>query len=399
MSDNNHTLNAMTWIDVLYAIMQWKRRIILTSIAVSSCVALYTLTLSKTYESSAVVLIPERGTGGLLESISGSAGLSALAGSLSGGSTSNQRYMAILNSRRLRESLIIKFDLREQYKDTDVVNILKNLEDDLKVEQTKQGTIIIRTRFAKDPQIAADIANYTVKKLDEINRELLTDQARATRKFIETRYGDAKEELRKVEDSLNFFQKKFGVISIADQTKASIEAAAEVEARTSVAESEYNILKYTLSASHPDVERMGMKVAELKKLQTQLEFGGKNHSIFIPFKSTADIGLEYVRLYRQVQIYGKIVEFLIPQVEQAKIQEARDTPTIIVLDNAGPAPHPYGPRKTLITLITAMLTMSLLSSVAVVRAYWQKNQITKTIENNDKLKFVFDSIKLKNILK
>ena len=62
--------------------------------------------------------------------------------------------------------------------------------------------------------------------------------------------------------------------------------------------------------------------------------GTQNTRLFIPLNEAPDLGLNYIRHYREVSLQQKILEFLLPQYEQAKIQEAKDTPTVQVLDKA-----------------------------------------------------------------
>lgn len=354
--DNTNTdATVIQWIDVLLLLLKWKKRILISVVSVMVLTALITLTMDKWYESSVVILLPEKVTSPL-DALSGNLG--GLGASLLGTSSSGaSRYLTILNSRRLREALIEKYDLKLAYQSKTTEDALRALEDNLIVEQDKKlGSIKVTIRHINDPDLTAEMANYVVAKLDEINRELATEQARYSRKFIEERYGQARKELQYVEDSLNVFQKKYGVIALSEQTRASIEAAAHLQGQVTATETEYNVKKKTLGNNHPDLMRLESEIEELKKTQRQMEFGGLDLNIFIPFRNAPDLGLKYLRLYREVQINGKIVEFLVPQYEQAKIQEAKDTPTLLVLDKGKPASLSFKPKKKVITIVSGILT-------------------------------------------
>ena len=50
-----------------------------------------------------------------------------------------------------------------------------------------------------------------------------------------------------------------------------------------------------------------------------------------------ELALQYARLFRQVKVQETLFTLLTSQYEQAKIAEARDTPTVQVLDSGVPA--------------------------------------------------------------
>ena len=64
-----------------------------------------------------------------------------------------------------------------------------------------------------------------------------------------------------------------------------------------------------------------------------------------------EAGLEAVRLYRDVAIQQKIVEFLVPMYEQARIDEQKDVPVILVLDKAVPPEKKARPKRFIIVVV------------------------------------------------
>ncbi|MBX7150653.1 hypothetical protein K1X84_03365 [bacterium] len=341
-------------IDIIFILFKRKKIIITSMILIMSVTGIVTLLMNKWFESKAVILLPEK-TSNPLEMLTGNLGIGASI--LGGAALQTSRYIAILNSRRLREAVINQFDLMGVYDSKNMEDALVELEKNFSVENDKKnGTILISILYANDPEKAAEITNYAVVELDEINRELSTEQARFSRVFIEQRYNSAKKDLRNAEDSLNVFQNKFGVIALTEQTKVGIEAAAKLQAEIVLIETEYNVKKKTLGENHPDIIRLESQLVELKKSKNQMEYGGIDLSVFIPFKNTPDLGLRYFRLYREVQINSKILELLVPQYEQAKIQEAKDTPTLLVLDKAVAADYPVKPKKKIVVVVAGFLT-------------------------------------------
>jgi tyrosine-protein kinase Etk/Wzc len=398
--DRDESSNGVRSIDVLFLMAKWRNRIIISTVAVMTLTAGVTLLMDKWYESVAVVLLPEKSGGTLDALMSGSAGsgLAGIGSSFLGGSSSNMtRYLAILHSRRLRENLINHYDLMQEYHVKKLDDALRILDRDLTAEVDKKlNTIVITYHFFGDAEKTAEMTNYVVSKLDEINRELATEQARFTRKFIEERYRQAKTDLQMSEDSLNAFQNKFGVISIPDQTKVSIEAAAKLQAQVVATETEYNVMKKTLGNNHPDLMRLESELQELRKAQGQMENGGIDLSVFIPFRNAPDLALQYFRLYRDAQINVKILEFLVPQYEQAKIQEARDTPTLLVLDKASPAERHYKPKKVMITLISGVIALFVITVFLFVREKYRSRILG---QQNEKYLFIMRALMIDKLLK
>ncbi|HMV25287.1 MAG TPA: GNVR domain-containing protein [bacterium] len=366
------------WMEKLYP---YRKKIIVTSFFITVATVAFLFLTKPWYESQAVILLPDKSSSAI-ESLGGALGgigQTLLSGS---GISGPQRYLAILRSQRLKEAIIARFKLIDFFemeptrKDTSA--LLELMEESIFFESNvKNSTISIQVRFQGSPEMTADITNFAVSELDRINRELSTDQARFSRQFIEKRYYDSRIELKKAEDSLNFFQKRHGIIALTEQTKASIETAADIQAQLVTGEAEYNIIRKSVGDNHPDAVRQKSRLDELRRIQNKMDVGGFNQSILIPFNSTADIALQYLRLFREVQINQKIVEYLIPQFEQTKIQEAKDTPTVQVLDYGKPAAYPVKPKKKIITIIVGFLSLVLTSLFYVVNDIIRVSDMSK----------------------
>ncbi|MGD8306835.1 MAG: hypothetical protein PVF17_09290, partial [Ignavibacteria bacterium] len=73
---------------------------------------------------------------------------------------------------------------------------------------------------------------------------------------------------------------------------------------------------------------------------------------------------EYLNIYKNLEIQYTIAEFLTPVYEQAKIEEIRNTPSVLILDKAYPPERKARPKITLYALIG--LTVSLVISLFLV---------------------------------
>ncbi|MCS6990018.1 MAG: Wzz/FepE/Etk N-terminal domain-containing protein [Chloroherpetonaceae bacterium] len=285
------------------------------------------------------------------------------------------RYEAIFRSERLRLAVIEKFDLVKvyEYDDPDVkepiLSTLKELDKNISFKDNKNGTITVSAYYEGSAEKSAEMTNFIVAMMDSINRQLSTESARNQRRFVEQKYFQAQEELTRAEENLKAFQKRHKVAEIKDQIRASLEASAQIEASAIASEVEYNVLRNALGDSHPQALQAKSRMQELRRQIKRLEQGGLESDIIVPLEQMPDLGMEYLRLYRNVLLQTKIVEFLAVQYEQAKIQEAKDTPMILVLDKARVPEWKSKPKRLWIILGGAAL--GLLLSLSVIWLYYE----------------------------
>ena len=86
--------------------------------------------------------------------------------------------------------------------------------------------------------------------------------------------------------------------------------------------------------------------------------------ILLPFKNTPELGAEYLRRYRDVEIQYKILQFIAPLYEQAKVEENRSTPSVVVLDHAS-VPEMKAKPKIMLFALLAFVSSTLLGLMAV----------------------------------
>jgi capsule polysaccharide export protein KpsE/RkpR len=329
------------------------------------------LLLPKWYQSTASVFPAEKadlfsgleGIASLAKSFSPSKALSSL-----GANTETDRYLAILKSGMVLDAVIEKFDLVHVYDITayPVEKTRKELLSNVDFTVEPEGNLTVAV-FDKDPQRAADMANYFVDMLNKVNTVLQVQNATGNREFIEARYQKNKGDLAAAEDSLRVFQQRYGVIAMPQQTEASIKAAAEISAQIALKEVQANVLRRTSSDDNPSVIAAQIEASELQKKLVQMNngvSGGGEMRVFVPFKEIPELGGEYLRRFREVEIQYKILQFLLPMYEQAKVEEQRQTPSVIVLDRGKPAERKSKPKVSLYALMA--FTISLLVSFVVV---------------------------------
>lgn len=331
---------------------RWKKFIATTVVGVTVITSVVSLLLPRWYASSVTVLPPKNqnllssfglSSTALMRQLSPFRGLGTL-----GQSPDIYNYLAVLKSRSLLERVVKKFDLVTVYgvKDSSISDAIEELLSNTDFRVSEEGTLRIEVAD-KTAEHAAAMANYFAVVLDEINRDLSVREARGNKDFIQERVEKNIADLRQSEDTLKKFQQKHGFVGLTDQNASAASAIAELYSKKMVKEMEVGFLERALGKNNPQLEAANLELSEL----------------YAKLKDIPELGTTYLRLYRDFAIQQKLFEILVPLLEQAKIEEKRDTPTLLVLDRAVVAEIPYRPKKRII--VTVFFLIALVTSVSV----------------------------------
>lgn len=326
------------------------------------CSIIYSLTLPAIYASTASIFPPqqESSMSGIASQLPG--GLGSLAGGFLGISAPADMWQAILKSEAIREAIINRFDLVRALKESSMGDARNTLGGMTKVAKSKEGIIAI-TVEDKDPARAAAIANAYVEELDKINKGMVTTSGRRMRVFVEERLVGSKEELAKAENAIRGFQEKNRAVKLDDQSRTVIEAIGTLKGQLMAKEVELQTLLSYATPTNPNAELLSTQVSELKERLRELEEGkpklgnSSSKDIFIPTSKMPDLSLQYARLFRDAKVQQTLYELLTQQYEMARIQEAKDTPTVQVLDDAKVPEKKVKPNRREIVILSTIIAL------------------------------------------
>lgn len=325
------------WFEFLNLLVRWKGFILKSTLIVTVFSVVVSLLLPNWFKSTVSILPPKESNtlnagaaSSLLRSITSTARIGSM---LQGQGLYN--YLAILNSRSAMEEIVRRFDLFTVYDipDTLMASVVETLIGNVEFEIEPEEYLTI-TVFDRNPQRAADMANAFAEILNNISIQLATRNAGSNREFLEKQVEATKSILRAKEDSLRAYQERSGTMIILDERASGMAAIAEIYAAKTMKEVELAIIERTVSSDNGLVDRMKVELDELtKKVAT------------IP-----ETGVRSMRLLREVLIHQKLLEFLVPLYEQAKIDEQKEVPVLLVLDKAVPAERKASPKRSMIVL-------------------------------------------------
>lgn len=346
-------------IHCLQILWRYRKSIAGLSLAAVVFTMIYSLLEPKIYNSTVTILTARESQGSGLASTLAmvSSGLfQPLPGApFSGLHRPTDFFVGILRSRTMAEAVVGAFDLQERYRSTHPSFAIKTLQGKTTVAVSKEGIVAV-TVEDEDPGLAAEIANFYARHLDEMVTGFGTTEASKKRKFIADRLKRTETDLRRAEDALRGFQETHKAFALQEQAKGIVDAAADIQAQIIASQVQLEGTRLYATEENPEVLVLKKRINELKRQLSQVQFGGGlaaspgrppgdgPREAHVSFAEFPEISLELARLTREVRVQEAVYILLTQQLEEAKIAEARDTPTVQVLDPAVPAVRKSRPR-------------------------------------------------------
>lgn len=323
-------------------------------------VGIYAFVATPKFRSVAIVRGIENKSGGLGSLLASKlAGLGSIGGfAASMGEVRGDYYVMLLRERSMTEKVIEKFDLRKRLDLEDAP-----FED---VMDAWKGRVYFKFEPAtssvkiqvddKDPQFAKDVVEFYVQELDRKNRDLESTKARKEREFAAQRLAEAKDKLFALEDSMSAFQRATGIFDLEEQAKATVQAVAAIQAERLKAVAEYEMMARIFASDNPELSMARMKVAGLDSSLTFFKSNNQDSTerdFILRLESASEDGKTYLRLYRDIEIQSLLLVVLTQQYEQASMDEARNTPTMAVVEPANIGTKRVSPKRGMLVGIGA----------------------------------------------
>jgi uncharacterized protein involved in exopolysaccharide biosynthesis len=369
----------------------WDRRRFLLRLAGAGLVlsTLIALVIPKRYESAARLMPPDEtnpslallaaaGRGG--SGVAG--GLGTVASSLLGMKSSGALFVGILQARTVQDDLINKFGLREIYRDRLMEDAREDLGKNTLVSEDRKSGIITIQVTDKNPVRAAALAQEYVDELTRVVTQVNTSSAHRERMFLEARLAQVKQDLESSEKNFSEFASKNTALDIQEQGKAMIEAGATLEGQMIGMETELQSLKQIYSDGNVRVRATQARVDELRR---QLEkLGGKFDTEAAPARQQDDqslypsirrlplLGVGYADLYRNTKMQEAIFETLTQGYELAKVQEVKETPSVMVIDSPDVPGKKSFPHRSYIVLAGLFFSIFLGAAWILGNDQWMK---------------------------
>jgi uncharacterized protein involved in exopolysaccharide biosynthesis len=358
-------------LDLLLVVAERKKKIILSAFVGMLITTALVLLMHPVFTAKAVVLPPQQGqsSAGLLSQLGNLAALTGL-GNSGSAKDPNDLYMAVLQSNTVADGLIKRLDLMNAYHTKRLSEARLLLAKNSKFVSEKGGMISITVKDG-DPQRAARIANAYVEELHNINSRLIIGEAGVRRNFFSQQLALEKDRLTDAEIALQETEEKTGAISPTGQTGVVISQVAALQSQIISREVQLDALRTSSTDQNPDVIRMNNEIAGLRQQVLTLESvkkGRKPGDISLTSRSLPENQVTFLRKQRDVQYHTLIFDLIARQFEAARMDEAKASPLIQVLDPAEAPDRKSGPFRALWTLAGLILGF-IYGCVSVIGSY------------------------------
>jgi uncharacterized protein involved in exopolysaccharide biosynthesis len=357
-------------------------RCVLAGLVVATLIAFL---IPKQFESTAQLMPPESQSSNslaLLAGMSGPGGLGMLAGDLLGMKSTGALFVGVLRSRTVEDRIVDRFSLKKVYGQSLQIKAREKLAERTAVTEDRKTGIITITVTDHDPKRATEIASAYVEELNTLIEQLSTSSARRERVFLEERLSAVKKDLEAAEKDFSQFASSKGAIDITEQGKAMVEAAATLEGQLIAAQSEMEGLKQIYTDSNVRVRSTQARINELRQQLRRL--GGKAGStsengddpaadtLYPTLRQLPILGVPFADKLRRLKIQEAVFETLTKQYELAKVQEAKEVPSVKELDVPTVPEHKsYPPR--LVIMVLGVLCATMVGLVWVLaQARWRE---------------------------
>ena len=258
-----------------------------------------------------------------------------------------------------------------------------------KIEEDKKSGVITLTYTDTDPRRARAIAQAYLDELNGIVTRSNTSSAHQEREFIERRLVSAHTELQDAEKKLSGYSSVHTMLDMKEQTHAMVDAAAKLQAELIVGQSELDSLEQIYGPENVRVRAAQARIASLHRELTKLSgsdaaiseetsnnSGEDSASLYPSLRQLPRLAVPYADLYRRVRIQETVYELLSQQYEMARIQEAKDTPIVSVIDPPLVAEKKSFPPRLLTIVLLTMFVIGITSTYILTRHLWRQISAT-----------------------
>lgn len=317
-------------------------------------------------------------------------GIGNLAASLLGVRTTGPLFVDLLRSATISGDLIDRFQLQQVYGKRYRFETAKKLARRTAILEDKKSGVISITVEDSDPQRARDLAKAYLDELNLLVNRTNTSSARQERLFIERRLQDAESGLEGAQKELSDFSSTHSTIDIKEQTRATVDAAAKLQAQIVIEQTELDSLLQIYGDENVRVRAARARIAGLKSQLAQLagtsdplqpdgNMSAENSDQlnrtaieYPPLRQIPRLAVPYANIYRHLRVQEAVYEMLTQQYELARIQEAKDVPVIRVIDAPGiPEKKSFPPRALFAGLLSG-LVLAFLCTHILVHESWKQ---------------------------
>lgn len=353
-ASNGHEASNFQLVDFLVAMAKRKRIIVGVPLLAAIVATGIGFALPPVFKANAKLLPPQQSQSGSAALLSQLSAVGAVAG-VGAMKNPNDLYIGMLKSRTIADSLIAKFYLFKVYDKPTMEKTRLKLQENTSISAGKDGLISIDVEDS-DRQRVASLANAYVAELVKLTRVLAVTEASQRRVFFEHQLEVAKDNLANAEVALKSALDTHGVISVDADSAAIVATVSGIRAQIAAKEIELSSMSAFVTTNNSEYKRTHEELISLRGQLSKLQ-NGQPALTSDDEKVKHHAGLENIKILRNVKYYQMLYELLAKQYEAARLDEAKDSSLVQVLDGAIEPEREVKPRRALIVIVTTLLSL------------------------------------------
>lgn len=302
-------------------------------------------------------------------------GLGTAAANLLGVKSSGALFVGILNSRTVQDRLVERFDLRRVYGVRYWYKAREKLASKTEISEDRKSGLITIEITDRSRDRAQQLAQAYVEELNRVASNSAIAAAGRERRFIEEQMAEVKKEMDASARALADFSTRHNTVDLKEQARAMVDTIAAAQGRLIEAQAELRGLQSIYTDNNVRVRSVQARINELKRQLREL--GGSSGATkdrggvdYPTLGQLPELGVTYEELYRQNRIANAVYEALVQQYEMSKIQEAKDTPKVQMLDVPELPEVKSFPPRILIIFGCGLLSIVFAGAWLVVEEQW-----------------------------
>jgi capsule polysaccharide export protein KpsE/RkpR len=282
-----------------------------------------------------------------------------------------KQYRNFIYSRRVLDRLDTLYQLQKTYEIEDRQIFYNELRSNIVVKDNDDNTISVDVFLKNNAKRAAEIANSIYDELFKLALNLNRDRNTKMRYFLENSYNKTLERLRDAEKLLTNYQVDNQIYDVESQVKSIIDKITSLELEKIQNEMEMQFLMNNLSNDNEKILAIKTKIYIISLKIDELKFSEQKNQISL--RQLPNKAINYMNLYRDVKVLNKVLEFLIPQLENAKLEEIKTTADIQLLDKAVPEDNKAKPKRASVVFTISFLYLIFSILLLIIKEYIKEN--------------------------
>jgi len=337
----------------------YRKRWLLAVNFVIACVigGVYSFVILKKEYSASVTFLPPIGD----SNMSALSLMNLSMPSLSMGGASSEQVEVVFSSNATKRRIIDEFDMikyfeleQSQNKFVLAAKLLKkyvmlsaNDKGSFGITKTVSYTI---TCYHLSPDTAVLMADFTYALVDSAIREISIDKAQRNRIFTEKQIAVQNKKMDSLQVVFQEFQNANKAYDVPEQAKLSLQAYADLKAAALLNELRLASLRSEFSGSTHEISELkrSQRVyeAKLKEYET-----GENPNVIPSLDKSSKLYPDYAKMLRDIEVQNQLILFLTKELEQAKLQEAKDVSPLIIVDPSFTPEYKSRPKRAFVILV------------------------------------------------